>query len=75
MIDLNLLGEKAKVAASALNGLSQEKIDRALKAAAKALTDNADSIISANAKDVIAARKKGLSAAFIDRLTVSGKTL
>ena len=75
MIDLNDLGRKAKSAAASLYGTPDEIINKALLLSAAALTEHADEIKTANEKDIIRAKEKGLSAAFIDRLTVTDKVL
>lgn len=71
MIDLNDLGIKAKRAAAALSETPESVIDGALKKAAEMLKENREELKSANAKDILNAKEKGLSAAFIDRLTLS----
>ncbi|MBP5466228.1 MAG: glutamate-5-semialdehyde dehydrogenase [Clostridia bacterium] len=75
MFDLNELGAKAKAAAAALAGTSESVINNALILCADALIDNAEEIKAANAQDIERAEKKGLSAAFIDRLTLTDKVI
>ena len=71
MTDLNLICEKAAAAKRKLNALSEEKINAALKECAESIKTHAEEIKAANLKDVKHAREKGLSDAFIDRLTVT----
>lgn len=68
---LNELGKKAKEASYYMNSLSTEDKNRGLLAAAKALIDNADHLISCNKIDVDNAIKKGISEALVDRLTIN----
>lgn len=74
-IDLNELGKKAKTAAAALIKTSDEVINSALISSAISLKEHAEEIKAANEKDIIKAKEKGLSAAFIDRLTITDKVL
>ena len=71
MIDLDLLGANAKKAAASLAKTPVSKINAALVAAADALISHSEEIKTANAADIKKAREKGLSDAFIDRLTVT----
>jgi len=66
---------EAKAAARTLAGASTERKNAALCAMAAALRQAAPAILSANAKDVASAKSAGLSAALIDRLTLSAKRL
>ena len=75
MFDLNNLGIKAKAAAAALAETPENVINSALKLCATALIDNAKEIKAANAEDIENAKLKGLSAAFIDRLTLTDKVI
>lgn len=68
---LDNLGSLAKEASYYMNALSTDDKNRALKAVAKALTDNAAQIIKANAIDVKHAEENGVSPAMIDRLTLN----
>jgi glutamate-5-semialdehyde dehydrogenase len=67
------LGVAARVAARELARASTEAKNRALGAMAAQIRAGAKPILEANAKDVAAARKGGQDAAFIDRLTLTGK--
>lgn len=72
---LETLGFSAKKAAENLAHLSEKDINGALIFAADRLLDNAENIKRENAVDIENAKKKGLSAAFIDRLTVTDSVL
>ena len=65
---MTALGRAAKEAATRLAATSGEQRNAALAAAATALRDNASRIIEANARDMAAARERGLSDAMLDRL-------
>lgn len=71
MTRIEEMGAAAKKAARTLGTLGHEKT-AALKAAAKALNENADEIIRENKKDMEAAEKAGLSTALLDRLMLNG---
>ena len=71
MIDLTDLGIKAKKAAERLAETPEKVIDAALKKAAEMLKDFREDLKAANAVDIENAKEKGLSDAFIDRLTLS----
>lgn len=75
MIDLVDLGIKAKRAAASLFETSESIIDAALKSAAKMLRDSSEELKTANAVDISNAKGKGLSDAFIDRLTLSDSVI
>ena len=61
----------AKNATQKLISISTTTKNNALKAIADALTDNADTIIKANKKDIDIARANGTREAMIDRLTLT----
>jgi len=69
------IAENARQAASAVANLSSAEKDEALVEMAVQLIHHADDLIEANEKDVEAARKKGLSKAMIDRLTLDEKAI
>ena len=71
MNSLISLGEKAKAASKALLTASPELKNEALKAIAKALSDRAEEIISANATDTENAKNGGMSSSMLDRLTLN----
>ncbi|MFH1256443.1 MAG: glutamate-5-semialdehyde dehydrogenase [Candidatus Diapherotrites archaeon] len=66
---------KARMASAVVAGASTEKKNNALNAIAEALEKNVEKILAANEKDVIAARKKGLSDALADRLLLNEKRI
>jgi glutamate-5-semialdehyde dehydrogenase len=65
------LGRKARVAARVLSSATSVAKNTALTVAAKSIRENAETIKSANAKDMDAARQKGLAASMLDRLELS----
>jgi len=69
------VGQRARVAAREIARADTETKNRALLAAAKALRANAKKLVSENTADVLSARTGGKDAAFIDRLTLTGKTV
>jgi glutamate-5-semialdehyde dehydrogenase len=69
---MRAIGAKAREAARTLaNAPAQAKTD-ALVAAAGAIRRNRDSILAANARDIAAAKAKGVAPAFLDRLLLDG---
>jgi glutamate-5-semialdehyde dehydrogenase len=72
---MRAIGAEARKAARILaNAPAQLKAD-ALVAAARALRGDRDEILAANARDVAAASAKGLSAAFLDRLSLDARRI
>lgn len=69
------LGRRARAAASVLAFAAPESKVRALHAAADAIDDRRDDILSANALDMRAAEGKGISKAFLDRLQLNDKRI
>jgi glutamate-5-semialdehyde dehydrogenase len=69
------LGQRARAAAAVLAFASPESKVKALHAAADALDDRRDDILSANALDMRAAEGKGISKAFLDRLQLNDKRI
>lgn len=69
------LAEDARRASYQLLTLSTSKKNAVLKDLAKELIRLESAIVSANAKDVAAAKRKGLSPAMIDRLVLDGKRI
>jgi glutamate-5-semialdehyde dehydrogenase len=65
---MRAIGAKAREAARALANASAEAKTGALLAAAGALRQNGDEILAANARDIAAAKSKGVAPAFLDRL-------
>jgi glutamate-5-semialdehyde dehydrogenase len=69
------IGRRARVAAGMLAFASTDAKNLALTAAANAIIAKAPAIIAANAEDVAAAKERGISPAFLDRLTVTDTRL
>ncbi|MGL4288541.1 MAG: glutamate-5-semialdehyde dehydrogenase [Phreatobacter sp.] len=65
------IGAEAKAAARLLALASTERKNAALDAIAKAIRGQADQILAANADDLADARRDGLAASFVDRLTLT----
>ncbi len=65
------LGAKARQAAACMAVLSAKDKNRMLTAMAAALRSEAPAILAANAVDVAAAKAKAMTAAFVDRLTLT----
>ena len=75
MYDLTALGIKAKTAAASVSALTEAERASVLKVAATALRQNKEYLIKENLIDIAAAKEKGMSDAFIDRLTLSEKVI
>ncbi|MBR6321271.1 MAG: aldehyde dehydrogenase family protein, partial [Lachnospiraceae bacterium] len=71
MTEMERMGQAAKAAEQILALADTETKNRALLKIAEKLTENADTLLQANAKDVQAAREDGRTSAFIDRLTLT----
>ena len=67
------LGEAARAAAAELALAPRAAKDAALAAGAAALRQGTETILAANARDMAAARAKGLSGALLDRLELNPK--
>ncbi|MDA0577346.1 MAG: glutamate-5-semialdehyde dehydrogenase [Verrucomicrobia bacterium] len=65
------VGQRARAAARALNRLNARKKNIILEAMADALDAARETILAANARDLEEARNAGLSAAMLDRLTLT----
>lgn len=72
---LHAIGEAARSAARILAATSSEKKDSALLAMADSLLDREETILTANALDLDAGEKNGLSEAMLDRLRLDHKRL
>ncbi len=70
-MDLNILGQKAKHASFIMGKLKVADKNRGLAACAKALIDNAEVILEANAKDVERGIANGMNTGLVDRLTLT----
>jgi len=69
------LGQRARAASAVLAFASPESKVKALHAAADAIDDRRDDILSANALDMRAAEGKGISKAFLDRLQLNDRRI
>ncbi|NWG24574.1 MAG: gamma-glutamyl-phosphate reductase, partial [Pseudorhodoplanes sp.] len=67
------IGRRARAAARILALASTERKSAALSAMARAIRARSAAILAANAEDVAEARGSGMSAAFLDRLTLDAK--
>lgn len=73
--DMKKLARLSKAAAQELANLPSEAKNKALRRGAQALIENAAVLIRENAKDLAAAEKSKLSAAFIDRLKLDTRRI
>lgn len=71
MTYIETLGARAKASEKAMRCASAQKKNEALEAIAKALTDNIDRILAANALDLEAAESNGISKVMQDRLRLT----
>src|ERR1017187_5591867 len=72
---MRLLAERSRDASRALAKLDAEAKNSLLRSMADGIEKSADHIQSANAKDIEAGKKDGLSSAMIDRLTLTDKRI
>jgi glutamate-5-semialdehyde dehydrogenase len=72
---IDTIANTGRTAALALQDVKTEKINKTLLEMAKLLLKETDYLKKANAKDLAEGKKKGLSPAMLDRLTLSEKTL
>jgi len=70
-VDLEQMGQAARVASRTLATLTTVRKNEALMAIADGLEENADFIIAQNALDIADGRAKGLSDALLDRLLLT----
>lgn len=73
--DIIDIAKNAKEASLIMGQISSAVKDKALLAMAEGLEKNKARILSANRKDVLAAKNKKLKAAFIERLTLNDKSI
>ena len=66
------MGRRARAAARSLGCAATDAKNLALTAAADAILAETPALLAANAADVAAAKERGISAAFLDRLTLTG---
>src|SRR5450631_1933500 len=69
------VGERARAASRTLAGAGTSAKDDALLAMARAVRRDEAKLLAANARDIAAAKASGCDAAFIDRLTLSAKSI
>jgi glutamate-5-semialdehyde dehydrogenase len=74
-MNLSDMGERAVAASYRLQTLTTAEKNHALEAAAQALLEASEKILAANAQDIAAAEKAGISPALIDRLRLDEKRL
>ena len=75
MYDLQSVCIKAKKSSLDLIKLTEDKRNKALIAVASALRNNKRQLISENALDIVLAKEKGMSDAFVDRLLITEKVV
>jgi len=68
---MSSMGQRARAAASVLAFASTDAKNLALTAAADAMIAEKEAILAANAQDLAEATERGISTAFLDRLTVT----
>lgn len=68
---MSAIGQRARAAAAVLAYASTDAKNLALTAAADAIVAEKEAILAANAEDLATAKERGISAAFLDRLTVT----
>ena len=71
MKELRAQAERAREAALSMQAVFTETKNAALTKAAQLLSARANEILAANARDLLRAQEKGLSQAFIERLTLT----
>jgi glutamate-5-semialdehyde dehydrogenase len=74
-LTMSAIGQRARQAAGVLAFASTDAKNLALTVAADAIVAEMPAILAANADDVAAATERGISAAFLDRLTVTAARL
>lgn len=72
---LNQLGQKAREAESRVRNLSPDKKNQVLLAVADSLEHNTEELLKANALDVEAGKKNGMSEGLIDRLLLTAERI
>jgi glutamate-5-semialdehyde dehydrogenase len=73
--NLSIMAGKVKLASRQLAKANTGQKDNALLAIAEEIRSNREAIKAENQKDVQAGKEKGLSAAFVDRLTMNDKRI
>jgi glutamate-5-semialdehyde dehydrogenase len=74
-LEMSAVGQRARKAATVLAYASTEAKNLALTVAAGAIIAETTSILAANAEDLASAKERGISKAFLDRLTVTQSRL
>ncbi|SFN19716.1 glutamate-5-semialdehyde dehydrogenase [Formivibrio citricus] len=69
------IGRQARAASRQMAKADTGAKNRALQAIAAAIERDADKLLAANAEDVAVAKTEGLESSFIDRLTLTAKTV
>ena len=69
------IGQRARVASRAMARVSSEQKNQALIQIAKVIRESATEILQVNSLDVEQAKQNGQDAAFIDRLTMTSKSI
>lgn len=69
------IGKRARAAARVLGLAESAQKTNALEAAAKAIRASKAKILDANARDIAAAKQQNISTAFLDRLTLTDKSI
>ena len=72
---MHSMGRRARVAAREMARADSQQKNQALSSVARSLREQAQAILAANALDVKRAKESGYDAAFIDRLTMTNKTV
>lgn len=70
-MELRVIGQRAKDASFLLGKMGSAVKNRGLLAAAQEILDQQDKILAANAKDIEAAKKKGMAQGLVDRLLLT----
>src|SRR5687768_4682618 len=73
MVDMQLLGQQAKQAARNMRVFNTADKNRAILAIADKLAECTDAILAANAVDLEAGQRKGMTSALLDRLNLNGR--
>lgn len=74
-VDLTTLGQKARKASKLMALAPKEAKNKALELIAKALENQQEAILAANAIDIDDGKTEGLSLAMLDRLSLQGRLL
>jgi len=69
------IGQRARQAARVLAYATTDAKNLALTAAADAIITESPALLAANAEDIVAAKERGISSAFLDRLTLTDKRI